>query len=104
MQYLVQGASKELISALESVIRDFNQKITDQFGDNFKELNAAVLQMILWQENYKNTLEGLDENLKNTLEVFKNSQEVLEMVAERNRLHINCLLLIKSSCGSLCCF
>ncbi|MDY5615376.1 MAG: hypothetical protein SPF34_00460, partial [Helicobacter sp.] len=64
MQYLVQGASKELISALESVIRDFNQKITDQFGDNFKELNAAVLQMILWQENYKNTLEGLDENLK----------------------------------------
>ncbi len=84
MQYLVQGASKELISALESVIRDFNQKITDQFGDNFKELNAAVLQMILWQENYKNTLEGLDENLKNTLEVFKNSQEVLEMVAERN--------------------
>ncbi len=84
MQYLIQGASKELIGALENVIRDFNQKITEQFGDNFKELNTAVSQMIAWQENYKNHIEGLDRNLKDTLEVFRDSKEVLEIVAKRN--------------------
>lgn len=84
MQHLAQGASKELISALEGVIRDFNKRITDQFGDNFKELNAAVSQMILWQSNYKDSIVQLDENLKNTLKVFCITQESLEMIAKRN--------------------
>lgn len=84
MHHLAQGASKELISALEGVIRDFNQRITDQFGDNFKELNNAVAQMILWQSNYKDSIVGLDSSLKNTLKLFESTKESLEAVAMRN--------------------
>lgn len=62
MHHLAQGASKELIAALEGVIKDFNQRITDQFGDNFKELNNAVSQMILWQDHYKDSIIGLDSS------------------------------------------
>lgn len=53
MQKLAENNSKALIAALQEVIRDFNTKITDQFGDNFKQLNQAVGAMLQWQEQYR---------------------------------------------------
>src|SRR6202008_4766787 len=49
MQKLAESNSKALIIALQEVIRDFNTKITDQLGDNFKQLNEAVGAMLDWQ-------------------------------------------------------
>lgn len=45
--------SEALIDALKEVIRDFNVKISEQFGENFKHLNAAVEQLVTWQESYR---------------------------------------------------
>ncbi|TLD85146.1 hypothetical protein LS70_000930 [Helicobacter sp. MIT 11-5569] len=84
MHHLAKGASKELIAALQEVIRDFNIRITDQFGDNFKELNQAVTQMIAWQNSYKDSIAGLDSSLKNTLKVFDSTKESLQLIASRN--------------------
>ena len=84
IQHLAKGASKELIAALQEVIKDFNLRITDQFGDNFKELNHAVAQMIAWQNSYKDSIAGLDSSLKSTLTLFRSTQETLELVASRN--------------------
>ena len=53
MQKLAESNSKALIIALQEVIRDFNTKITDQFGDNFKQLNEAVGAMLDWQAQYR---------------------------------------------------
>ena len=39
---LSELGSKALVEALRDVIRDFNQKLTEQFGENFKQLNSAV--------------------------------------------------------------
>lgn len=39
---MADGNSKALISALQDVIRDFNLKISEQFGDNFKQLNTEI--------------------------------------------------------------
>ncbi len=84
MHHLAQGASKELIAALEGVIKDFNQRISDQFGDNFKELNNAVSSMVKWQEDYKDSVESLGEHLKNTLCVFESSTNSLELITKRD--------------------
>lgn len=84
MHHLAQGASKELITALQEVIKDFNMRITDQFGDNFKELNKAVSQMISWQDGYKESIVVLESNLKNTLSLFDSTKDSLELVARRN--------------------
>jgi len=46
-----------LVEALRDVIHDFNNKITEQFGDNFKELNEAVGRLLIWQEDYKGFVE-----------------------------------------------
>jgi uncharacterized phage infection (PIP) family protein YhgE len=40
-------------------MREFNTRIEDQYGDNFKRLNEAVGQMLTWQEAYKGQLEDL---------------------------------------------
>jgi len=41
-QKISEGASKEIIQALEQVIRDFDDKLTTQFGENFKEMNYLL--------------------------------------------------------------
>ena len=49
--------SKALIEALKEVIRDFNAKINEQFGENFKQLNEGVGKMLEWQDRYKSDME-----------------------------------------------
>jgi DNA anti-recombination protein RmuC len=59
MDKLAENNSKALIAALEAVIRDFNAKISEQFGDNFKHLNDAVGQLLVWQDNYRKQIEEM---------------------------------------------
>lgn len=42
MEKMAANNSKALIQALQEVIRDFNTKLSEQFGENFKQLNQAV--------------------------------------------------------------
>jgi len=79
-----EGASKEIISALESVITDFNNNLTEQFGENFKALNSSVLNMIEWQENYKSSIQVMEQNLKTASESMQNSETSLTNIASRN--------------------
>ncbi|MDH2999148.1 hypothetical protein A1D22_04630 [Pasteurellaceae bacterium LFhippo2] len=51
-----KSATEAVIDALKQVIQDFNNNLTEQFGENFKELNKAVIALIDWQENYKKQL------------------------------------------------
>jgi peptidoglycan hydrolase CwlO-like protein len=50
-----------LVQALNEVMRDFNSKVNDQFGDNFKELNAAVARLVSWQSGYEHQMRSLIE-------------------------------------------
>jgi len=52
-QTMAENNSKALIEALKEVMRDFNAKINEQFGDNFKQLNAAVGDILVWQQRYR---------------------------------------------------
>lgn len=51
-----RSATEAVIEALKQVIQDFNHNLTEQFGENFKELNKAVTLLVEWQENYKKQL------------------------------------------------
>jgi DNA anti-recombination protein RmuC len=69
---LSEQSSKTLVEALRDVIRDFNHKLSEQFGENFKQLNMAVGDLLKWQNQYKDHLEKLQEVQKNGA---KNLQE-----------------------------
>ena len=58
---VAESNSKALIGALQEVIRDFNAKINEQFGENFKQLNDAVGKLLGWQVRYEVQLNALIE-------------------------------------------
>src|SRR6266404_9042946 len=58
---IAETNSKALVSALSEVVRDFNVKIHEQFGDNFRQLNSGVERLVSWQVQYENQLEALIE-------------------------------------------
>jgi DNA repair ATPase RecN len=84
MEKLSEGASKEIIKALESVITEFNDNLKDQFGENFKQLNEACKELVQWQDNYKNQIEGHGKAISAAIESLETTKESLSKIAERN--------------------
>jgi hypothetical protein len=72
---MADSNSQALISALEEVIKDFNAKINEQFGENFKQLNEAVGKMLEWQQQYKNSV---DEMIKQQTKTALNMEKAVE--------------------------
>jgi ABC-type transporter Mla subunit MlaD len=58
---IAETNAKALVKALAEVVRDFNVKISEQFGGNFSQLNAAVERLLSWQVQYEKQLEALIE-------------------------------------------
>jgi chromosome segregation ATPase len=79
-----QGATKEIIKALEQVITDFNNNLTTQFGENFVQLNESVLKLLVWQENYKSTIEKTEMQLNKTMESLSATEKVITTIASEN--------------------
>lgn len=84
-----ETATKAIVQALTDVVHNFNEKITEQFGDNFKQLNEAVGRLLIWQEEYKKYMDGFKGNLELVSDAIdKNSQavqtlpEILEQIKE----------------------
>jgi|GEM_PF-6585919 len=75
---IVEISNESMIKALEIVIRDFNVKLNEQFGDNFKRLNEAVGNMLEWQNNYRQFIDELHEFLPEQLRYLKNSTTTLD--------------------------
>jgi chromosome segregation ATPase len=56
---MVADSTQSLIDALTQVMKDFNTKINEQFGENFKQLNQGIGTMLQWQQNYKTQIEQI---------------------------------------------
>jgi len=75
---LAEGATEEIIQALERVIADFNSNLTEQFGDNFKQLNESVKNMIVWQENYKESIQQIEKSFNKVILTLTITDEKLK--------------------------
>lgn len=49
---MAEKNTQVLVAALNDVIHNFNGKLNEQFGENFKQLNAACEKMLTWQQEY----------------------------------------------------
>ncbi len=79
-KHMVENNQKAIIEALESVIRDFNQNLTEQFGENFKQLNEAVHSLVAWQDKYREHVEALEQRLEMAVTAVEAAQKALESV------------------------
>ena len=82
---MAEANAKALISAIETVMREFNTKINEQYGDNFKRLNESVISMLEWQKQYKSQITELIDEQKRTSGSMKEASEAFEyMVRHAN--------------------
>ena len=65
---MAKGATEQIIDALRQVIIDFNENLTEQFGENFKALDASVKKLVEWQGNYKTQIEQMSEQYQQSVE------------------------------------
>ena len=68
---IAETNSKALVQALTEVVRDFNVKLNEQFGDNFRQLNSAVERLVSWQVQYEKQLDALIEQETATRESMR---------------------------------
>ncbi|ASP39042.1 hypothetical protein CHH28_10290 [Bacterioplanes sanyensis] len=82
---MAEANAKALIEAIETVMREFNTKINEQYGDNFKRLNESVLAMLDWQKQYKQQLNELIGEQERTAASMREASEAFEyMVRHAN--------------------
>ena len=79
---LSKSATETVIEALNQVIRDFNQNLTEQFGENFKQLNEAVLKLVEWQENYKTQLGEMSDQYSQGVTAITDTEAAVAKISE----------------------
>lgn len=83
--HMIENNQKALIEALKEVIKDFNQNLTDQFGENFKQLNSAVEQLVVWQQQYKEELDIIKQYQSQFSGDMRQASEAFTTVVEHAR-------------------
>ena len=73
--------SDAIIEELKAVIREFNEKISEQFGENFKQLNEAVGKLLDWQERYREHIETLEQNFEKALRAISSADESIKSIS-----------------------
>ena len=72
---------EHLIKALEDVVRDFNKKIEEQFGDNFKIFNEGLKKLIEWQDKYILEVEETKRSVDEANKIIQANKQSIESVS-----------------------
>lgn len=91
-----KSATEQVINALKEVIADFNQNLTEQFGENFKQLNAAVLELVQWQENYKQQLNQMSDQYAQGVQAITQTESSVAHISEEARVIPASMEVLKS--------
>ena len=79
---MVEANAKALVEAIEAVMQDFNARINEQYGDNFKRLNESVGKMLDWQNNYRAQLQQLIDEQERTASSMKEASNAFEYMVK----------------------
>ena len=79
---LSQSASEQVILALKTVITSFNDTFTEQFGENFKHLDASVGKLLEWQNSYAHQLEEMANKYQMGVESISTTAHTLGTICE----------------------
>lgn len=82
---LSKSATEQVINALKEVISDFNNNLVEQFGDNFKQLNNAVLELVKWQDNYKAQLEEMIKQYQSGLDSISSTEQAVKVISQESK-------------------
>lgn len=78
---MAENNMKAFTEAIQECIRDLNNQLQEQFGENFKHLNLAVEKLLEWQIHYKETIEKTNKNQE---EIYSGMEMAKDLVIEIN--------------------
>lgn len=78
-----KSATEQVIEALKQVITDFNNNLTEQFGENFKQLNEAVFRLVEWQDNYSKQLEHMIQQYTQGVQAITQTEASVASINEK---------------------
>lgn len=84
-EMLSRSATETVIDALRQVIVDFNRNLTEEFGENFKQLNAAVEKLVEWQENYRQQLAEMSAQYAHGVQAITQTEASVAHISEEAR-------------------
>lgn len=82
-ELLSKSATEQVINALKEVIVEFNDKLTEQFGENFKRLDDSVKKLVDWQENYRHQLEDMATKYQLGVDAISSTEKSVASINER---------------------
>ncbi|MCQ9075394.1 hypothetical protein [Vibrio harveyi] len=82
-ELLSKSATEQVINALKEVIVEFNDKLTEQFGENFKRLDESVKKLVDWQENYKDQLADMATKYQLGVDAISSTEKSVASINER---------------------
>ena len=78
MKKLSSQSTDAIVEALKEVIKDFNAKINEQFGDNFKQLNEAVGRLVGWMDGHQELVTKSHDQLKQAIVAMEVASGVIQ--------------------------
>ncbi|TPD53950.1 MAG: hypothetical protein C9355_10930 [Thalassolituus maritimus] len=84
-QKMADANAKALVEAIRAVMNEFNTKINEQYGENFRQLNESVVAMLEWQQTYRTQLDDLISEQERSSKLMKEASNSFEyMVRNAN--------------------
>ena len=71
-----------LVKALQQIVHDYNAKINEQLGENFKQFNESVGEINVWQAQYRQQMDELANEFRIAAESIEQSRGSLASAAE----------------------
>jgi len=75
-----EALGKALVEELKTTIREFNENLAEQLGENFKHLNEALGRLLQWQEDYKHQMDELKMSINEAIASIKNTAEAVQKI------------------------
>jgi hypothetical protein len=82
---MTEANQQALQQAIGHVMREFNTRIEEQYGENFRQLNEAVGQMIVWQKEHRESIETLVQSNRQSAESAKLGAESFERLIQQTQ-------------------
>ena len=74
-------SSDAMVEALKTAIVEFNKQLAEQLGDNFRQLNEGVKNLLEWQDQYKGTVEKMQNSIGVIIEHLNDATEAIRQIS-----------------------
>ncbi len=73
--------TEAMIEALRNVIQQFNARLNDLVGEEFKQLKEVMVKLVEWQENHRTAVDEMQRKLSDYLDHVRVATELLDRAA-----------------------